>query len=452
MDRLGLNRWLQLFLTIIAGAVVAVIAWSIIGRFSHIIILLIASFILAYLIAPLVNRMERGGVPRLASTALVYLVIFGVLAIGVVLLLGPLGDQLKQVKNSLPTYFDPNGKPSGIEQALADRGVNTKELRKSALGAVGNASQLIVGNLGNTITIVNGTITFVTDVLLALVITFYFIIDGHAMRNRAVRLLPESYRSRWFFIEAALNRVLGGYIRGQVIVAATVGAAAGIGCAVIGVYFPIVIGVLAFIFEFIPMLGPVLGMIPAVVIALFQPHTPVVWVIIFFIALQQVESNFIVPRISGHAVGLHPLAALLALIAGLDLGGIGGALFAVPVVGVLYVLISALYSDATGQSQLLVAQTQTRRRPYDFLARQITQRRGRAPAPAHASVVVAEPEQALVANERLATIQHASAQLQEQFEAEQVEQAATEASAPDAHPHEGQAPNDTKTPPVNVGG
>jgi len=196
----------------------------------------------------------------------------------------------------------------------------------------------------------------------------------------------------------------------------------------------------------------VLGMIPAVVIALFQPHTPVVWVIIFFIALQQVESNFIVPRISGHAVGLHPLAALLALIAGLDLGGIGGALFAVPVVGVLYVLISALYSDATGQSQLLVAQTQTRRRPYDFLARQITQRRGRAPAPAHASVVVAEPEQALVANERLATIQHASAQLQEQFEAEQVEQAAAEASAPDAHPHEGQAPNDTKTPPVNVGG
>jgi len=178
----------------------------------------------------------------------------------------------------------------------------------------------------------------------------------------------------------------------------------------------------------------------------------VILVVIYFIVLQQVESNLIVPRISGHAVGLHPLAALLALIAGLDLGGIGGALLAVPAVGVLYVLVSALYSDARGQSRMLV--NQQRRRPYNFLARQITQRRGRGPVPPQ--VVVAaqaqESEQAPVANERLASIQQESEHLHEQFEADQAEQDTAEAVEPDVPPHDRQAPNDAKTPPVNVGG
>jgi len=171
--------------------------------------------------------------------------------------------------------------------------------------------------------------------------------------------------------------------------------------------------------------------------------------------LQQVESNLIVPRISGHAVGLHPLAALLALIAGLDLGGIGGALLAVPAVGVLYVLVSALYSDARGQSRMLVNQQPPRRhRPYDFLARQITQRRGRGPVPPQvvAAAQAQESEQAPVANERLASIQQESEHLQEQFEADQVEQDAAEVVEPDVPPYERQAPNDAKEPPVNVGG
>jgi len=304
--------------------------------------------------------------------------------------------------------------------------------------------------LGNTVAIVSGTIATVTDILLVLVITFYFLLDGGAMRNRFVRLIPDRYRNRWFFVEATLNRVLGGYIRGQVVVAVTVGLAAGVGCFFIGVYFPIVIGLLAFLFEFVPMLGPVLGMLPAVVIALFQPHTPVVLVIVFFIILQQVESNFIVPRISGHAVGLHPLAALLALLAGLDLAGIGGALLAVPLAGVLYVLLMALYSDATGQSEVLVARP--RRRPYDLLARQIAQRRSQGTGgtnPTAAQAVETAPPAPTPSNERLATIQEEGAQLRERFDADQAEQAVAEAVAPDVAPHERQAPNDPKTP--NVG-
>ncbi len=352
---LGLNRWLQIFLTIIAGVVVAIIAWDVIMRFMHIIILLLGGFLLAYLLGPLVDRMGRGGLGRLPAILLVYLVLLGSLATGVVLLVGPLSSQIQGLVSALPGWTDPTtGIPAQIGTFLNQNGipVDVASLIRNATDYLsGQASTL----LGGTLAIVAGLVGFVTDLFLGLAIAFYLLLDGTSMRNRALRLLPSTIREKWFFIEATLNKVVGGYIRGQIVVALTVGTAAGVGSAVLGVQYPLVIGLLAFLFEFIPMLGPVLGMIPAVVIAFFQSPTLALWVIVYFIVLQQVESNVIVPRISGRAVGLHPLAALLALLAGFELGGIGGALLAVPIVGVLYVLGLAIYADVTGDTALLIS-------------------------------------------------------------------------------------------------
>ncbi len=150
------------------------------------------------------------------------------------------------------------------------------------------------------------------------------------------------------------------------------------------------------------------------------------------------------PRISGHTVGLHSLAALLALLAGLDLAGIGGALLAVPLAGVLYVLLMAPYSDATGRSEVLVARP--RRRPYHLLACQVAQRRGRGTAASARAVETARVAPA--SNERLATIQEEGAQLRERFDADQAEQAVV----PGVAPHERQVPNDPKTPNVALQG
>lgn len=374
-----LNPWLQAFLTIIAGAVVAVIAWNVIEHFLHIIILLLASFLLAYLLGPLVDRLERGGMARVLATALIYLAIIGTFSIGVALLIGPLTNQLQGLAKTIPTLVESQaGAPSGIDLFFQQQGIplSVAELRKGLVDYVGSAGTEL---LGGTLAAIAGLVALVTDIFLVLAITFYLLLDGRSMHNWALRFLPAASRERWFFIEATLNRVLGGYIRGQLIVALTVGIAAGAGSFVIGVQYPLVIGLLAFLFEFIPLVGPVLGMIPAVIIALFQSPTLALWVVIYFIVLQQVESNLIVPRVSGHAVGLHPLAALLALLAGVELGGLGGALLAVPIAGVLYVVALAIYTDKTTQSELLV----TRRRPtaYRSLRNVIAGQRGPRKSP-----------------------------------------------------------------------
>ncbi len=441
LDRLGLNPWLQVFLTIIAGTAVAVIAWSLIQRFLHIIALLVASFLVAYLLGPVVARLERGGIRRPVAILLVYFLLFSLIILGFVLLLGPLTVQLQGLINTLPSLVSGKaGKPSRLDMLFAHYGIKltVQGIRNQIASDIASTGGQL---LGSTLAIVQSIVTIVTDLLLVLAITFYFLLDGHAMRNRAVRLLPVAYRDRWFFLEATINKVLGGYVRGQLLVAATVGIAAGLGCGALGVRYPLVIGLLAFLFEFIPMLGPVLGMVPAVLISLFQPMPLVIWVVIYFIVLQQVESNAIVPRVSGHAVGLHPLAALVALLVGLEIGGLGGALLAVPLAGVLWVVLMAFYGDVTGQTQMMTA---ARRKPgYVSIARQvIDRRRPRSDAQPDATSSAGPVP---VRNDRLAAIKQEQEHLIEQFEADEAVQVASE-RALDAHQAAPPGPDDPVAP------
>jgi predicted PurR-regulated permease PerM len=123
----------------------------------------------------------------------------------------------------------------------------------------------------------------------------------------------------------------------------------GVGSWILGVHYPVVIGILAFLFELIPMVGPILASIPAIAISLTQPFPLVVYVIVFFVVMQVVENNVLAPSITGGAVGLHPAIALLAVVVGADLGGVAGALFAVPVAGIASVLIAAVWNGWRGE-------------------------------------------------------------------------------------------------------
>ena len=189
--------------------------------------------------------------------------------------------------------------------------------------------------------------------MLTLVIAFYLLLDGERLKERTYALVPDSQLSRVVFVDATINEVLGGYLRGQVLMGLTIGTMAGAGTALLGVQYPVLIGVLAAILELVPMLGPWLSSMPAIAIAALSgnPWPLTVWVALYFLLIQQLESNVIGPRITGHAVGLHPLGALMALLVGIELDGIIGALFAVPVAGMLYVIAMAVYFNLTGRPQ-----------------------------------------------------------------------------------------------------
>jgi hypothetical protein len=186
-------------------------------------------------------------------------------------------------------------------------------------------------------------------------------------------VLPAGWRDWAFVVDAALRKVVSGYLRGQLLVALLLGVSAGVGCWLIGVPFPVVIGVVVGVLELVPMIGPFLGAIVAVLVSIPQGWTQVLWVVLLFLAIHQIELNILAPRIAGHAVGIHPAVALVSLLLGFELGGFVGALIAVPTAGLLYVLAMAVYWEWSGQ-----AAPELPRRPDRLLglARDLVHRQG----------------------------------------------------------------------------
>ena len=179
--------------------------------------------------------------------------------------------------------------------------------------------------------------------VMVLVISIYFLTSAAVMRRNTLYAVPKRYRAVHEFIRSSAARVMGGYLRGQLIMSAVIGTLAGIGTGLLGLPYFVVLGVLAGMFELIPMFGPILSAVPAVIVALFMPWPTVLWVILLFVVIQQFECNVLGPKVSGHAVGLHPLGSMFALLVGFEVAGIMGGLFAVPVAGVIWVLSTAAY-------------------------------------------------------------------------------------------------------------
>jgi predicted PurR-regulated permease PerM len=281
------------------------------------------------------------------------LAVYGFVALAVIgglaLLGGPFVREATALSSALPAYaVDLQARAPELQSSLGQLGVQTdlEQLKVRLAAALEQGGTDVLGNLIGVLAEVGAVML---DIVLALVISVYLLIDGPRLRARSLALLPIQHRSKLLFLEDHVSRVLGAYLRGQFTLAVIIGVAAGVGTALLGLPYAVVLGVLAGLFELVPMFGPILSVIPALIVALFMPFPTVVWVFVFFLAVQQVENNILAPRISGHAVGLHPLGAMFALLAGFQLAGLVGALFAVPLAGVLWVLLAAAYRNAIAE-------------------------------------------------------------------------------------------------------
>ncbi len=350
--RFDVDRWLKILLTVILAAVVGYFGWQVVMRVLYPLTLFMMGAIIAFILSPLVTRLHQGGIPKPLAIIMVYIGLLAILSLLGYLLISPLIDQITHLTKNLPKQvkdLQPNLK--SLDKFLTTHGLpNIDALKTKASGYLSDWGNIVVNHLT---ALVLTSFSFLVNTVLTLVIAFYLLLDGEKLKDRLYHLVPDSQLSRVVFVEATVNEVLGGYLRGQLLMSLTIGTMAGVGTYLLGVPYPVLIGVLAGVLELVPMLGPWLASMPAVVIALVSPHPwPLtLWVALYFLAIQQLESNVIGPRITGHAVGLHPLGALMALLVGIELDGILGALFAVPVAGILYVISMAVYYNLTGRQR-----------------------------------------------------------------------------------------------------
>ncbi|CAN5858593.1 AI-2E family transporter [soil metagenome] len=336
--RAGQVAWAMVGLAALL-ALVGLVGWSIRVVWPP----LILAGAIVFLLNPAVTALQRRHVPRVAGTALSYLAFFaGVGLVGLVVV--PLAaDQAEDFADELPTL-------RGNVERWIDNRAEQSENWIVTLPSVGEIeSQLGSGTggsgLGDTIDTVRDVGSRVFHVLLIVllgpIIAFYVLIDLPRLLVAAESLVPARAKDDAAVLATRLNRAVGGFFRGQLLVALIVGVMISVGLALIDLPFWLIVGMVAGLCNVVPLVGPWAGGVLGVIIALTtRDFTTALWVIAIMAGAQQIDNHLISPMVMQRAVKLHPAAVMLALLVGGTTSGVFGLLIAVPAAAVLKILLS----------------------------------------------------------------------------------------------------------------
>lgn len=334
-----------LVVLLVAGAL-----W-IIAQIKIVILMVVLSIFFAYLIAPLVevvqNPFQRSDgtkpISRGLAIGIVYLFSFLLLVVAANLLLPKITNQLRDLGVQIPTYIS---SMRGVAQR-AGQFYQHYPLPTSVRDTLNNtALRMAEGSIGYINDLLLGTVSalgYLPWFILVPVIAFFMLKDADKFRRSVIALLPRR-RWRWHGDELFrdINRALSAYIRAQLIACLLIGSICSIAFSLIGVPYALLMGILAGLLEFIPLVGPVIVAIIATLLTGFYSLTGAVIVLIFLLVLRVVHDYITYPRIVGRGIHLHPLTIILSILAGAELGGAIGIFFAIPVVAILSVCIRHL--------------------------------------------------------------------------------------------------------------
>lgn len=301
---------------------------------------LVLAVAVIYLLAPLVDLLQRFRVPRLIGSCLSYLLFAGLLvAFGFVVVpviqdqFAEFGARLPQIISDLEGYVTDFGNRFGFTVGTFDF---QSILNWSSTFFSPERIQEIVNQVG---AFAKTGMQVLAVFVLGPVLAFYILMDLPSIRRGTRSLLPERMRSELVHVATQVGRVVSGFVRGQLLVALIVGLLSSLGLWLLHVPFWLVIGMTAGLLNIIPFVGPIAGgALAGIVSLLFNDVATAIWAVLMFVAVQQFDNHVISPNILRKRVQLHPVFILLALLLGASLGGFFGILIAVPVAAVIKVV------------------------------------------------------------------------------------------------------------------
>ena len=321
----------------------------------HTLLLFSLGALVAYALDPLVELLRRMHLPKSRQSpsrelcvASVFLVLIVLIGVGFWTLGGALVRQVTDLQQNFPADRQiALDRAAGLDTVLAAHNIHfslTDALQHPPKEAV--AVGEVVGR--QIVPLLRHLVTDVGESVIVLLIALYFLLFAAEMRERFNGLLPDDLRCRADLLETDVNKILGGFVRGQLIIALLIGAAAALGCLLIGIKPWLVIGLFVVVASLIPVFGPYLGAVPAIIAALighthFAPGVAAALVLALFVIINEGGSKILYPKLVGKALGLHTVLVLFVLFAGLEIGGIVGVLFAAPVTALAIVTVVHLY-------------------------------------------------------------------------------------------------------------
>ncbi|WP_455663342.1 AI-2E family transporter [Pradoshia sp.] len=308
----------------------------------HIILTALSPFLfgafISYLLHPLVGYIESRGLNRGLAIGLLYLVVFGLTGFGVYKGVPILVEQLNDIAVRAPemaelyrTYIlkfhtHTRGWPFGLHERL-EAIINTFELR-----------------MGESVNVLVEALSGLSDVLILIilipVISFYLLKDSESLIEKGLLLIPERKREQTRRFLTDVDRSLGGYIRGQLLVCLIIGASVSVLFYVFGMNYPLLLGFIIGVTNIIPYFGPVIGAIPSILVALTISGGMAVKVVCIILVLQFLEGNVISPIVMGKTLRLHPLIIIFVLLVGGKAAGVAGLILAVPILALVKVMLA----------------------------------------------------------------------------------------------------------------
>lgn len=338
-------------------AVTAFFLVVLLWQLRSLIVVLMISVVVASTLAPIVESAEKLRVPRWLAVILVYLSLISILT-GVGLLIGPtVVDQIERLVRSLPGYLE---NLTLLARNLAVRfGISEPEavnlinqffdIQSLTAWTFRSSQQLLVRSLGVT----RGLLGGVFNLFLALLLSGYMLSGSKSLLDGLVSLFPKPWDERLAAQVAPVSQRMGGYIQGRLLVSGILAVAVSLGLRIVGISdFALGLGVIAGFTNLIPFFGPVLGAIPALIVAIAGGGLTFLWVLLLFVIIQNLETYVLDPLLVGSSVRVPPLYQLLAVLGGTQVLGIIGALIVPPWVAGAAVMLENLYLKPKLQAEV----------------------------------------------------------------------------------------------------
>jgi len=336
-------RWIQL----VTLPLLLLGLWAAARAAGPVLLLFVVAGALALVLNPLVRWIQRARLHRGLAIAVVYLAFLAILVAGGVLLAAPVDNQIRNFRQNVPGYVDSaNHSLDDLQHWLDRRGIDV-QVKSGGQSALNQLEKDVVARsgdvLGFTGDLVKKVVTGLLALVLVIVISVYMLVYTRQIGDTVRRVMPPSDGSPEDDYPTRVERAVAGYVRGQLLFSLIMGTSAAIVLWILGTLgifeagrtYAVFFGVFYGFMELVPFIGPVLGAAPPVLVALFEDPLTALWVVIAFVALQQLEGHAVAPNVFGRALRINPLIVIFALLFGGELYGIIGALVSLPVAAML---------------------------------------------------------------------------------------------------------------------
>ena len=336
-------RWVQL----VTLPILLLGVWALARAAGVVLLVFIVAGVIALILNPIVTIVQRGRLPRGLAVAVVYIGFFVTVSLLGYVLSGPIADQVRAFQRDVPDFIDDaNASLADLQETLDEAGIDV-EIQRQGETALGTLQDQVLEGSGEIVSFTGDLLREVIEVsiqlVLVLVLSIYMLLYGPRIGTLVRSVMPPGDGTPEDDYPTRVQKAVSGYVRGQILFSTIMGASAGLALWVygqIGIFeqgkeYALAFGVFFGLMELVPFVGPVLGALPPVLVALFDDPLTAVWVSLLFLALQQLEGHVVAPQVFSYTLRINPLLVIFALLFGAEVYGLVGALVALPIAATL---------------------------------------------------------------------------------------------------------------------